>query len=303
MAEIASRATTQRQSLVLDRTPSLRRAVALSGRRLRSLHSVPLYGVAGDVIGGVALVRGSEEPLDPGEWALFNSFAEQSARAFERSRRSELDHDLALRLQLSLLPETLPEIPGVKLTGHYRAGAEGLVVGGDWYDAVRRRDGVLVLCVGDVIGRGIGAATLMGRLRDAFRAHTYETASPAEVVRRLLRHESGAEMMVTLVCASFDPYSGELVYACAGHPPPLLVDEDARTVTRLDRAIRAPARGRGRRLDPGGTAHGARAGDARPLHRRPDRAPRREHRPRHRHPRRRGRRGPRRARSPGCSPR
>jgi serine phosphatase RsbU (regulator of sigma subunit)/anti-sigma regulatory factor (Ser/Thr protein kinase) len=239
MAEIAARATSRRGSIVLDRTPLLRPAVALSSRRLRSLHTVPLHGVEGDTIGGVALLRGTEEPLDAGEWALFNSFAEQAARALERSRRSELDHDLAVRLQLSLLPETLPDVQGVTLAGHYRAGAEGLVVGGDWYDAVRRRDGVLVLCVGDVIGRGIAAATLMGRLRDAFRAHAYETGSPAEVVRRLLQHESGHEI-VTVACASFDPYSGELAYSCAGHPPPLLVDEETGSVVRLDGAAAPP---------------------------------------------------------------
>jgi anti-sigma regulatory factor (Ser/Thr protein kinase) len=240
MAEIERRAVSRRQTVVLERTPVLRPAVAISGRRLRALHAAPLLGVDGGLIGGIALLVGSEEPLDASEWALFGSFVEQTARAFVRTRRSELDHDLAVRLQLSLLPEALPEVPGVRLTGHYRAGAEGLVVGGDWYDAVRRRDGVIVLCVGDVIGRGIGAATLMGRLRDAFRAHTFETAAPGEIVRRLLQHESGSEMMVTLACVSLDPYSGELAYSSAGHPPPLLVDEDTGEVTRLDGAAAPP---------------------------------------------------------------
>ena len=240
MDELARRATSERQTVTLDRDPALRAAVARSGRRLRCLDAAPLVGADGKVIGGIALVRGSEDPLEPGERALFESFVEQTASAFERARRSELDHDLAVRLQLSLLPEALPDVPGVALAGHYSAGAEGLVVGGDWYDAIRRRDGVLVLCVGDVIGRGIGAATLMGRLRDAFRAHAYETASPAEVVRRMLQHGSRDEMMVTLACASLDPYAGELVYSCAGHPPPLLVDELLGTVTRLDRAVSPP---------------------------------------------------------------
>ncbi len=240
MDELARRATSERQTVTLDRDPALRTAVARTGRRLRCLDAAPLAGTDGKVIGGIALVRGSEDPLEPGERALFESFVEQAASAFERARRSELDHDLAVRLQLSLLPEALPDVPGVELAGHYSAGAEGLVVGGDWYDAIRRRDGVLVLCVGDVIGRGIGAATLMGRLRDAFRAHAYETASPAEVVRRMLQHGSRDELMVTLACAALDPYAGELVYSCAGHPPPLLVDELTGAVTRLDRAVSPP---------------------------------------------------------------
>jgi anti-sigma regulatory factor (Ser/Thr protein kinase) len=238
--ELARRATSGRETVALERDPALRGIVLQSGRRLRCLHTEPLVDAAGEAVGGIALVRGAEDPLEADERALYESFAEQTARAFERSRRSDLDHDLAVRLQLSLLPDALPEVPGVDLTGHYSAGAEGLVVGGDWYDAIRRRDGIVVLCVGDVIGRGVGAATLMGRLRDAFRAHAYETASPAEIVRRMIQHGSRDELMVTLACAALDPYPGELAYSCAGHPPPLVVDEDAGTVTRLDAAVAPP---------------------------------------------------------------
>jgi serine phosphatase RsbU (regulator of sigma subunit)/anti-sigma regulatory factor (Ser/Thr protein kinase) len=238
--ELARRATAGRETVALERDPALRAIAIGSGRRLRCLHTQPLVAASGETVGGIALLRGSEDPLEADEHALYESFAEQTARAFERSRRSELDHDLAVRLQLSLLPDALPEVPGVELTGHYSAGAEGLVVGGDWYDAIRRRDGIVVLCVGDVIGRGVGAATLMGRLRDAFRAHAYETASPAEIVRRMIQHGSRDELMVTLACAALDPYPGELVYSCAGHPPPLVVDEDAGTVTRLDGAVAPP---------------------------------------------------------------
>lgn len=239
MDEIARRAVERRQSVLLERVPALRPAIALSGRRLRSLHSLPMHGGDGEVIGGIALVRASEEPLEPGEWALYGSFAEQAAQALRRSRRSEHDHQVAIGLQRSLLPEALPEVAGVALAGHYRAGAEGVEVGGDWYDAVRRRDGILLLCVGDVIGRGIAAATLMGRLRDAFRAHAYEFGSPAEIVRRMLQHTADEEMMITLACAALDPFSGEVAYSCAGHPPPLLID-DAGAVTRLDDAGAPP---------------------------------------------------------------
>jgi anti-sigma regulatory factor (Ser/Thr protein kinase) len=184
------------------------------------------------VIGGIALLCRSDELLDPTEWALFDSIVLQAAQAFERSRRSTHDHGVAVRLQRSLLPEALPDVPGVLLAGHYRAGSEGLEVGGDWYDAVLRPDGFVLLSVGDVAGRGIRAATLMAQLRNAFRAYAFDHTSPAEIGRRLLRHVP-ADEMVTTVTVSLDLYTHACAYAVSGHPPPLLLDGATGAVTRL----------------------------------------------------------------------
>jgi anti-sigma regulatory factor (Ser/Thr protein kinase) len=136
------------------------------------------------------------------------------------------------------LPEALPVVEGTVLAGHYRAGSKGLEVGGDWYDVVQRDDGVLVLSVGDVIGRGIDAAALMGRHRDAFRVHAHETSSPAEIMRRLLRHSNEGELMITVACVSLDPFTGELAYSVAGHPPPLLIEAEG--TVRLEDAASPP---------------------------------------------------------------
>src|SRR5262249_43480 len=76
----------------------------------------------------------------------------------------------------------------IDLAGRYSAGGVGLEVGGDWYDALRRPDGIVHFTVGDVAGRGIGAAVLMGQLRNAYRPLAFEHTSPAEIARRLLRH-------------------------------------------------------------------------------------------------------------------
>ena len=92
------------------------------------------------------------------------------------------------RLQRSLLPAQLPEIAGLDLAGRYRAGTGALEVGGDWYDVVRRPDGIVHLIVGDVAGRGVNAAILMGRLRTAFRAYAFDDATAGDVLRHLLRH-------------------------------------------------------------------------------------------------------------------
>ena len=88
-------------------------------------------------------------------------------------------------------------------------------------------------------GRGIGAATVMGRQRNTFHVSAYDCLSPAEIIRRLVRH-IGPDEMITVACVSFDPYTGELVYSCAGHPPPLLFDQDVGKAVRLDRAGAPP---------------------------------------------------------------
>ena len=144
-----------------------------------------------------------------------------------------------MRLQRSLLPADLPQAPGLSLAGEYLAGGTGIEIGGDWYDAVLRPDGILELCVGDVSGRGVGAATIMGRQRSTFRAYAYDCDSPAEVLRRMIRHVNEDEM-ITAACVTVDPVEGALRYSCAGHPPPLLLDRDTGTVVRLDGASSPP---------------------------------------------------------------
>ena len=100
-----------------------------------------------------------------------------------------------MRLQRSLLPDRLPSTEGLELAGHYQAGGDAVEVGGDWYDAVKRPDGIIQLCVGDVSGKGVGAATVMGRQRNVFHVYAHDYVSPAEIIRRMLRHVSGEEMI------------------------------------------------------------------------------------------------------------
>src|SRR5262249_34839267 len=100
--EICRRSLARRRSLLLERTPALEAAYLLSGRRLRALHCMPMQVPDAQSAGGVAILRPDEAPLEPSEWALLASFAQQAAQAFERSQRFERDHDLAVRLQRSL---------------------------------------------------------------------------------------------------------------------------------------------------------------------------------------------------------
>ena len=225
-------------SRLIDREPRLAPVVASTGKRFRALHSVPLLGKDRTPVGTIALLT-VETRLDPSDWALLGSFADQTANALERARVYAHEHELAVRLQRSLLPDRLPSTAGVELAGHYLAGGDAIEIGGDWYDAVRRPDGIIQLCVGDVSGKGIGAATVMGRQRNTFHVYAHDHVSPAEIMRRMLRHV-GSDEMITVACISVDPFTSQLTYACAGHPPPLLLDRGSGELLRLDHAGAPP---------------------------------------------------------------
>jgi anti-sigma regulatory factor (Ser/Thr protein kinase)/GAF domain-containing protein len=222
----------------LDRSPELREIHAESGRRLKAVHTLPIAGKDGEAAGTVSLVSAAPR-LVPSEWALLLSFADQAAHALQRALLFAHEHELALRLQRSLLPERLPTRDGLDLEGYYRAGEEAVEVGGDWYDAVRRPDGIVHLCVGDVSGKGVGAAVVMSRQRHTFEVYGRELQSPAQIVRHMLQHTEG-DSMITLAVVSLDPYTGRMAYTCVGHPPPLLLDRSSGQLTRLDAASAPP---------------------------------------------------------------
>jgi anti-sigma regulatory factor (Ser/Thr protein kinase) len=132
-------------------------------------------------------------------------------------------------LQRSLLPDRLPQLPGMRIAARYLPG--GADVGGDWYDAIPLEDGRVGLAMGDVVGHGLGAASLMGQLRHAARAYALEGHSPPAVLDRLdklVRSLEGAQM-ATLLYVVVDPDMRTLHFASAGHVPPLVVGPDART--------------------------------------------------------------------------
>jgi PAS domain S-box-containing protein len=145
-------------------------------------------------------------------------------------KKAEREHRIAETLQRSLLPDRLPEIPGVLLAARYLPATSDLEVGGDWYDVVQLPNGGMALAIGDVAGHGLRAASTMGQLRMALRAYALEEGSPSQVVgrvRRLVRVL--VPDIVTLIYLVFDPESGTLRFANAGHPPPLLVEGNGQT--------------------------------------------------------------------------
>ena len=203
-----------------------------------SIYALPMHSAAGRTIGSVTLLLQQDEVLHDTDEALVAAHTDYAARALTRARHSEREHDVATALQRSLLPDELPVVEGIGLAGRYNAGAVGLEVGGDWYDAVRRPDGVVHITVGDVAGRGVSAAVLMGSSQllpgARVRAHLARRDRPPPDSAR------PRDGMATATFLALDPYTGELRYSSAGHPPPLLLDAVSGEVTLLDEASAPP---------------------------------------------------------------
>ncbi|GAA0448407.1 hypothetical protein Ade02nite_61130 [Paractinoplanes deccanensis] len=131
----------------------------------------------------------------------------------------------AHQLQQALLPAVGPQLPGIRVSAGYRPADLTHHVGGDWYDVFAAPDGRIGFAVGDVVGHNLAAAAAMARLQSALRVLAQTAAGPAEVLAGLDRASAvidGAHMC-TVAYADYHPPTRRLRYACAGHPPPLLL--------------------------------------------------------------------------------
>ena len=157
---------------------------------------------------------------------------DERRRAAERAEldrsRAQFFTDVAVTLQRAVLgPPSLPDGFAV----HYEPATGTLEVGGDWYDVVDLPDGRYGVVVGDVVGRGLAAAAVMGQLRSAGRALLLESHSPAHVLSALDRFAAlvpGAAVS-TVFCAVIDPRDGAVRYSSAGHPPAIVAQADGET--------------------------------------------------------------------------
>ena len=181
--------------------------------------------VRGRVLGTLALRLPPDHRGDEAERAFLVDLADRAGVALENARLYEQERQIARTLQRSLLAADLPAGDArFAVETHYQAAGQDLEVGGDWYDAFLINKDRLAVVVGDVVGRGIDAATTMGQLRSAIRALAGDEAGPARLLAALDRFVDRVESarMATVAYAEVDLLGGELVYACAGHPPPLL---------------------------------------------------------------------------------
>jgi PAS domain S-box-containing protein len=175
--------------------------------------------------------------LAPEDHTLLTVLAGRLGQGLQRVHQIDQQRETALALQHAILGPTVSSGFAVR----YEPAGRPLQVGGDWYDVVDLDDGRLGLIVGDCVGHGLTAATIMGQLRSACRALLLEHPSPAATLAALDRVAArlpGARC-TTAFCAVLDPMTGVLDYSCAGHPPPILVRAD-RSTALLDQARATP---------------------------------------------------------------
>ena len=235
--------------------------VVLASAGIRSYAVVPM-SVGGKPIGTLKL--GHHEPrfYSQAHVKLVQPIADQLAITISRFQLLEQAQrrigELSETLQRALLPVDLPKTPFASLGATYRPADPEVKVGGDWYDAILLSDDHLLLSIGDVAGHGMAAAAVMGQVRHVVRAYAFEGQTPVRIlttVNRLLCSVADS-LQVSLWVAAFDPFTGNLVYSGAGHPPPLAltnrgVEQLESTGPPLGVSLSAPYREAHTTLEPG----------------------------------------------------
>lgn len=223
--------------IALTRSPLFLREVTadnvlnpvLRAHGVRSVLGVPL--VDGDDLLGVLHV-GSKTPRDftSQDESRLTEFARQLA-AVVSAQSKDAEHSAAMVLQRSLLPALPGAIDGLDAAVRYLP-AEG-DLGGDWYDVFRLPDDRIAVVMGDVIGHGLHAAVVMGRLKSALRAYALEHDDPAVVLsmldRKISHFERGA--LATVIFGVSSPPHREFLFSSAGHWPPIKATSDTGTYT------------------------------------------------------------------------
>jgi CheY-like chemotaxis protein len=210
-------------------------AVNVSREQWQAL--VPDTGLRGDICLAAARTKPGPPVLvavdragirSDDELQILRQFVQSVALAIGALHAYAEEHLVALTLQRSFLPAVLPEVPGLAMAARYTPASEQAEVGGDFYEALIVRDGVL-LAIGDVQGHSLRAAIVMGELRHALRAFAEEGHSPLTISnllgRVLERYHPG--IVATICLALIDPASGEVQLVNCGHIPALLIDGSA----------------------------------------------------------------------------
>jgi serine phosphatase RsbU (regulator of sigma subunit) len=221
---------------------------ALAPLRVSAVAAFPLVA-RGETFGVLTLANGVERgPHTPAELRTAEIASRRAALALDNARLAKVNHQIAERLQLSLLsPPVQPD--SLELAVRYRPATQGVSIGGDWYDAFLQPDGDTVLVIGDVMGHDIEAAAAMGQVKTLVRGIAFDRLEePAGVLRRVDHALVGLAvpaLATALVCrieqTPKERAAGlrRLRWSTAGHPDPMLLRADG-TVEDLEAPVGPP---------------------------------------------------------------
>jgi hypothetical protein len=205
----------------------------LQAARTRNMAAVPV-AVAGRLIGALVLVAaGDRQPYCELILPFLTDIVARAGVAVAQIRQTRRQAQVSHQLQQVLLPAAPPSLSGVRIATRYVAGSQDVEVGGDWWDVAALDDTHLSIGVGDVSGRGIDAAVVMGQIRLAMRAASLAGLPPhqvldlldrqvAELVTHNQRHGVDGPQFATALHGVLDLVSGNMHLANAGHLPMLL---------------------------------------------------------------------------------
>ncbi len=211
---------------------------------LRELNSQLLlpFGAKNTLSGIISLSpKLSEEPFTPNDLRLLKSVAAQTGLALENSRLTETiareaaqkerinrELEIAREVQERLFPQELPRIEGLD---YYGACRSALDVGGDYYDFLELADGKFGIAIGDISGKGIGAALVMASLQASLRGQVIhfkdDLAGLMKQINSLVYEASTSNRYATFFYSQFEPKTRKLSYVNAGHNPPFLIRRSA----------------------------------------------------------------------------
>jgi PAS domain S-box-containing protein len=187
----------------------------------------------GRMLGAIVAYAPPEAPFTDDETSILAEIAARAAIAVENAELYAREHRVSATLQQALLPARLPEMPGLVFDAIYAPGATEAQIGGDWYDAVELSDGRIVVSIGDVTGRGVRAAVIMGRVRQAIEALATYQPDPAQLLNAAdtVLRRTHPDAIVTALVGVIDLNRRTFAYATAGHPTPIIRSADGRLVT------------------------------------------------------------------------
>jgi PAS domain-containing protein len=182
--------------------------------------------IAGERVDGVFDVRATR--LGEDLFVVWRNVTERVTRQralLESRARLAREREAVAMLQAAILPRELPSLSGIDVAAEYVAASEDMEVGGDWFDVFALPDGAVAVAVGDVAGKGIQAAQIMAQLRTAGRVAALAGQGAAAVLssQNALMLAAGLGPFATAVFGLYQPATGALSWASAGHPPPLVV--------------------------------------------------------------------------------
>jgi PAS domain S-box-containing protein len=179
---------------------------------------------------GSLTLRG-RSAFSPDDALLLEELAARASVAIENAQLYEREHRVAVTLQRAMLPAILPAVEGLTFDAVYFPGATDAEIGGDWYDAIALPDGRVVVSIGDVTGRGLTAAVIMGRMRQAIETLATYESDPGRLLDaadNVLRR-AHPDAIVTALVGVVDPVTCTFAYATAGHPTPIVRTPDGTT--------------------------------------------------------------------------